>query len=74
MALLSVEHFVALNMAEIAHIAYVSKGEVVIEASLASPVSDSLLDLLGRGVLVLGRAAFLITIFRVFFTCCLNFL
>ena len=77
MALLTVEHFVALDMAQIAHVANISEGEVVVEASLASPVSNSLLDLLDRGGVGLGGAAsFLLTlVFGVLiFTCCLNFL
>lgn len=48
LALLAVEHFVALDVAKIAHVADVSEGEVVVEASLASPVTDSLLNFLGR--------------------------
>lgn len=61
MALLTVKHFVALNVAQVAHVAYVSEGEVVVEASLASPVTHSLLDLLARsGVVLGGTAAFLL--------------
>ena len=67
MALLTVEHFVALDVAHVAHVANVSEGEVVVEASLASPVTNSLLDLLGRGGGGLGRAAsiLLASFFRV---------
>ena len=54
MALLTVEHFVALDVAEIAHVAYISEGEVVIEASLANPVTNSLLNFLSRGSVGLG--------------------
>ena len=44
--LLVVEHFVALNVAEVAHVAHISECIVVIEASLASPVANSLLVLI----------------------------
>lgn len=47
LALLSVKHFVAFNMAEVAHVADISECKVVVEASLAGPVTNSLLDLLG---------------------------
>jgi hypothetical protein len=47
LALLSVEHLTALDMAEVAHVANISECEVVVEASLASPVTNSLLDFLG---------------------------
>ena len=57
MALLTVEHFVALDVAEVAHVADISECEVVIEASLAGPVTNSLLDLLGRGSVGLGTTA-----------------
>lgn len=64
-------------MAEIAHVAYISEGKVVIEASLAYPVTNSLLNFLSRGSVGLGWAAsFLLTRFfwLVVITCCLNFL
>lgn len=47
MALLSVKHFIAFDVAHVAHVAHISEGKVVIEASLAGPVTNSLLDLLG---------------------------
>lgn len=61
LALLTVEHFVALDMAKVAHVADVSEGEVVVEASLASPVTDSLLNFLGkRGSVFVATALFLL--------------
>jgi len=47
LALLSVKHFIAFDVAHVAHVAHISEGKVVIEASLAGPVTNSLLDLLG---------------------------
>lgn len=44
--LLIVEHLIAFDMAEIAHIAHISESVVMVEASLASPVTHSLLVLL----------------------------
>ena len=41
--LLLVEQFVALDVVEVAHVADVSEREVVVETSLASPVSNTLL-------------------------------
>ena len=61
MALLTVKHFVALNVAQVAHVAYISEGEVGVEASLTCPVTYSLLYLLGRSGVGLGAtAAFLV--------------
>ena len=58
MALLTVEHFVALDVAKVAHVANISECEVVVEAPLASPVSNSLLNLLRDwGAGGLARAA-----------------
>ena len=37
-----IEHLVAFNMAEVAHVADISESIVVVEAPLASPVADSL--------------------------------
>ena len=75
--LLRENHLVALALCALALVAHFSEGEVVVEASQASPVSNSLLDLLDRGGVGLGGAAsFLLTlVFGVLiFTCCLNFL
>ena len=43
--LLVVEHLVAFDVAQIAHVAYVSERVVVVEASLAGPVANSFLVL-----------------------------
>lgn len=44
--LLVVEHFVALDVAEVAHVAHISESVVVVETSLTSPVSNSFLILI----------------------------
>ena len=41
--LLVVEHLVALNVAQIAHIAHISECIIMIEASLACPITNSFL-------------------------------
>ena len=41
-----VQHLITFNMAQIAHVAHLSECIVVVEASLAGPVTDSLLLLL----------------------------
>jgi hypothetical protein len=48
-----VEQLVALCMVQVAHVANFSETEVVVEASLASPVSYALLVLLLEGTVVL---------------------
>jgi hypothetical protein len=48
LGLLSIKHFAALDVAHVAHVANISECEVVVEASLAGPVTNSLLDLLRR--------------------------
>jgi len=48
-----IKHLVALNVAEVAHVADVSECVVVIEASLAGPVADSFTFLLFVLLLVL---------------------
>ena len=75
MALLTVEHFVALDVAQIAHVADISEREVVVETSLACPVTNSLLDLLARSSVALGAASFLlkVVIGVLIFTCSLYF-
>ena len=39
--LLVIEHFIALDVAKVAHIANIAEGIVMVEASLACPVADS---------------------------------
>lgn len=41
--LLVVEHLVALNVAQIAHVAHISECVIVIETSLACPITNSFL-------------------------------
>lgn len=41
--LLLIKHFVTFSVGEVAHVAYFAETEVVVEASLAGPVSNSLL-------------------------------
>jgi len=72
LALLSVKHFIAFDVAHVAHVAHISEGKVVVEASLAGPVTNSLLDLL-RGswgfsctARLLGINFFRFGIFRIF--------
>ena len=65
MALLTVEHFVALDVAHVAHVANISECEVVVEASLASPITNSLLDLLVSWSSL--RATFFFTLSGVFY-------
>lgn len=72
LALLSVKHFIAFDVAHVAHVAYISEGKVVVEASLAGPVTNSLLDLLGGSwcfrctARLLGINFFRFGIFRIF--------
>ena len=52
-------------MAHVAHVAYISESEVVVEASLARPITNSLLDLLVSWSSL--RAAFFFTLGGVFY-------
>jgi hypothetical protein len=44
--LLAVKHLVALDVAQVAHVAYISESVVVVEAPLAGPITHSFLVLL----------------------------
>jgi len=63
-------------MAKVAHVAYISEGEVVIEASLACPVTNSLLNLFSRSRVDFGTTAcfFLANFFNWLLVTCLDLL